>query len=65
MKKYRLLFAVGFIAALVGCQSGNLTNNLNLVVVEQTDTIQGGSEENSDCWVSFYVDAPVNGPQVC
>lgn len=64
MKKYRLLFAVGFIAALVGCQSGNLTNILNLVVVEQTDTIQGGREENSDCWVSFYVDAPVNGPQV-
>ena len=63
MKKYRLLFAVGFIAALVGCQSGNLTNNLNLVVVKQTDTIQR-HEENYYCWASFYVDAPVNGPQM-
>lgn len=64
MKKYCILIVAGFMAALSGCKSGNQINALDLEVVEQTDSVQGGHEGNSDCWASFNVDVPVNGPQV-
>ena len=64
MKKYCILIVVGIMAALSGCKSGNQMNALDLVIVEQTDSVHGGHEGNSDCWASFNVDVPVNGPQV-
>ena len=64
MKKYCIMIVAGFMAALSGCQSGNQMNALDLEVVEQIDTICGSHEENSDCWATFNIDVPVNGPQV-
>ena len=58
------VIVVGIMAALSGCKSGNQMNALDLVVVEQTDSVQGGHEGNCDCWATFNIDVPVNGPQV-
>lgn len=63
MKKYGIIL-IGFMAALSGCQSGNQMNALDLEVVEQIDTICGSHEENTNCWATFNIDVPVNGPQV-
>ena len=64
MNKYCILIVAGFMAALSGCQSGNQMNALDLEVVEQIDTICGSHEENTNCWATFNIDVPVNGPQV-
>ena len=58
-----LVVSVIIILGVQCCRSANTEYSNDLVVTEQTDTIQGGTEENSNCWASFYVDVPVNGPQ--
>lgn len=65
MKKYWLLsFFVVVMVTIMGCRSIQTEPSKNLVVVEQTDTIRGGNEENEHEWVAFNVDIPVNGPQM-
>ena len=63
-RTWLLVMIASMVGGLQGCGSAKTGHSNNLVVTEQTDTIQGGREENSDCWASFYVDAPVNGPQM-
>ena len=63
----RLLFfmiAPVVLYALLGCMSTKMEYSKDLVVVEQTDTIRGNTEDNRYEWAAFTIDVPVNGPQV-
>ncbi len=69
MKKYQLLLVVGTILVLIGCHNGNQTNTIDLVVMEQVDSVYGIHDEDDHYWndycsASFDVDVPKNGPQV-
>lgn len=55
--------AVSFVATVLGCQSRNQVRSADLIVVEQTDSVDGGSEDNHYCQATFTVDAPVDGPE--
>lgn len=62
MKNFRLFIVAGFIAALVGCQSGNQIISSDLEVVEQIDTVY----RNDTLYdrAVFIVDVPVKGPKL-
>ncbi len=62
-KWFMLSMAIGFIMAMQGCQSGNPMSSKDLIVIEQTDTIYGKSDDNRHEFASFTIDVPVNGPQ--
>lgn len=47
----------------LSCQAGNTISD-RFEVVEQTDTVFGGNEDNGHEWATFTVDVPVNGPKV-
>ena len=47
----------------LSCQLGNAISN-RFEVVEQTDTVYGGNENNGHEWATFTVDVPVTGPKV-
>ena len=57
------LMAIGFVAVMMGCQSGRQERSKDLVVVEQTDSVCGNNEDNPYEWATFKVDVPVDGPQ--
>jgi len=63
-KRYLWLIVIGFVAVVTGCGSAKMERSKDLVVVEQTDTVYGGNEDNGHEWASFTVDVPVNGPEV-
>lgn len=56
------LMVMALTALVQGCGNRQKESLTDLVVVEQTDSVQGNHEENSYCWASFKVDVPVNGP---
>lgn len=65
MKKQLLLSAVAVITlSIIGCNTPNQKPSKDLVIMEQTDSVHGGHEENNCCWASFNIDVPVNGPKV-
>lgn len=64
MKTIRLLAVIaGMVYGLQGCGNAKVERSEDLVVVEQTDTVRRGQDEDIYCWASFKVDVPVNGPQ--
>lgn len=56
------LMVMALTALVQGCGNRQKESLTDLVVVEQTDSVQGNHEGNSYCWASFKVDVPVNGP---
>lgn len=67
MKKHYfllLLVIAGLVVGLLGCGNAKMELSKDLVVVEQTDTVYGGHEENSYCWAAITIDIPDNGPKV-
>jgi hypothetical protein len=63
MKKMMRIWLLLMAVAMVGCQSVGHEPSADLVVMEQTDTVRGGTEDNDYEWVAFTVDVPVNGPK--
>lgn len=65
MKKKMLLFwLTSMFVGLQSCGNAKMGHSMDLVVVEQTDTVYGHNESNQHEWASFTVDVPVNGPKV-
>ena len=50
--------------SLLGCMGTKMGYSEDLVVVEQTDTVRGNTEDNGHEWAAFTIDVPVNGPKV-
>ena len=50
--------------SLLGCMGTKMGYSEDLVVVEQTDTVRGNTEDNGYAWAAFTIDVPVNGPKV-
>ena len=62
MKMFRLFFAAGIIAVMIGCQSGNHVNALDMEVVEQKDSVYRNDTLYDS--VKFILDVPVKGPKL-
>lgn len=62
-KCYIWLMIMGFASVLFGCGSTKMETSKDLLVVEQTDTVFGGNEDNGHEWADFTVDVPVQGPK--
>ena len=64
MKKIGLfLMIASTIVSLLGCGSAKTERSMDLVVVEQTDSVYGNNENNDYEWASLTVDVPVDGPK--
>ena len=66
MKKNRLhsvLCSSSIALTLFGCGSTKMESSKDLVVVEQTDSVSGGNEDNRNEWAAVTVDVPVQGPK--
>ncbi len=58
---YLWLVVMGIALGLLGCGSTKMDPSKDLVVVEQTDSVFGGNEDNDYEWAAFTVDVPVQG----
>lgn len=63
MKNLFMLVVSIIVACLQGCMGTMTKLSKDLVVVTQTDTIYGKSDDNRHEFASFTIDVPVNGPQ--
>ena len=65
MKKVEFykLFIVCIIIGLLGCGSTKIEHSKDLMVVEQTDTVRGNTEDNQYEWAAITVAVPINGPK--
>ena len=64
MKRIFLLSVIAeIIFDLQGCGSTKMECSKDLIVVEQTDTVYGGIEDNKGEWAAFTIEIPINGPK--
>lgn len=63
---YIYLMTVGTAFVIQGCGSTEVEHSKDLIVMEQTESVQGTSEysDNSSYMMEINIDVPVNGPKI-